>query len=232
MNFAHQYLSLSIGEFVMTSSNSAQNISFKSDAFNAEAAYAYRNETNAKRKRAASITTSILERNTPHRGEVEEFIAQVFADAYGAEIKHFMPQLVALRDENNALVAAFGLRQAAFERLYLEQYLDVPIENLLSARLQKTVSRAEITEIGNLAVANPRNAGFLVASVIEYSLNSGVQWCVCTAHHTLQNALIKGGREVIALQVADKNRIEKNELASWGSYYKQDPQVVAVRGMA
>ncbi len=74
----------------MTSSNSAHNFLFKSDAFNAETAYAYRNETNVKRKKAVSITTSVLERNAPHRGEVEEFIAQVFADAYGAEIKYFI----------------------------------------------------------------------------------------------------------------------------------------------
>lgn len=208
------------------------NIAVQNIEFNAEAAYAYRKAVSFKRKQAESIIISVVERHAANRTEVENFIAQVFDTTYGATIKHFMPQLIALRDEHQGLIAAFGLRQAAIERLFLEQYLDMPIEDLLSTRLQKTTSRAEITEIGNLAVANPRNAGFLVASVIEYSLNSGVQWCVCTAHHSLQNALIKGGREVIALQVADKNRIEKNELAQWGSYYQQNPQVIAVRGIA
>lgn len=217
---------------MMVHSQLIKNAVQNTDAYQAEAAYAYRDVSQHKRKKAVSVKTSILSRNAPDRAEVEDFIAQVFAEAYGAEIKYFMPALVALRDENNQLIAAFGLRQAAFERLYLEQYLDVPIEKLLSARLQKTISRAEITEIGNLAVSNPRNAGFLIASVIDYSLNSGVQWCVCTAHHTLQNALIKGGRDVVALQIADKNRLNADEIASWGSYYQNDPQVIAVRGIA
>lgn len=177
------------------------------------------------------INTTILDANTKDRAEVESFIARVFADAYGAKIQHFMPQLVALRDENNTLVAAFGLRQAHIERLFLEQYLDVPIETLLSNRLGKYCAREQITEIGNLAVANPRNASVLIASVINYSLISGVKWCVCTAHHTLQNALIKGGREVIALQIADKTRLPVNEQENWGSYYHNAPQVVAVRGV-
>lgn len=206
---------------------SLMNASF----FNAEAAYAYRSVAGLKRKNSMLIKTTILDANAKDRAEVESFIAHVFADAYGAKIQHFMPQLVALRDENNTLVAAFGLRQAHVAPLFLEQYLDVPVEILLSNRLGKYYGREHITEIGNLAVENPRNAGVLIASVINYSLISGVEWCVCTAHHTLQNALIKGGREVIALQVADKNRLPASELENWGSYYQNAPQVVAVRGV-
>jgi len=206
---------------------SLMNASF----FNAEAAYAYRSVAEIKRKKSMLINTTILDTKATDRAEVESFIARVFADSYGAKIQHFMPQLVALRDENNTLVAAFGLRQAHAEPLFLEQYLDVPVDQLLSSRLGKHYGREQITEIGNLAVANPRNAGVLIASVIHYSLIAGVQWCVCTAHHTLQNALIKGGREVIALQVADKHRLPADELANWGSYYQNAPQVVAVRGV-
>ncbi len=206
---------------------SLMNASF----FSAEAAYAYRSATNVKRKNNLLIKTTILDANAKDRAEVEAFVADMFANAYGAKIQHFMPHLVALRDENNMLVAAFGLRQAYAEPLFLEQYLDTSVETLLSSRLGKKYSREQITEIGNLAVANPRNAGVLIASVINYSLISGVQWCVCTAHHTLQNALIKGGREVIALQIADKTRLPAKELENWGSYYQNAPQIVAVRGV-
>ena len=199
--------------------------------FNAEAAYNLREKAMPKRQKNLHIQTYILERNAADRTEVEAFIARVFAKAYGANVQLFMPQLVALRDENNALVAAFGLRKATTEPLFLEQYLDVPIEQLLSASLSIATSRTQITEIGNLAVENPRNAGALIAAVIDYSLTSGVQWCVCTAHHTLQNALIKGGREVTALQMADKNRLSPQALATWGTYYQNNPQIVAVRGV-
>lgn len=210
---------------------SALNQTLHTAFFNADAAYALKDKTVAKRQKNMQIQTAILTREASDRAEVEAFIARVFAKAYGANVQHFMPQLVALRDENNALVAAFGLRKAAAEPLFLEQYLDVPIEQLLSASLGVAANRTQITEIGNLAVENPRNAGALIAAVIDYSLTSGVQWCVCTAHHTLQNALIKGGREVTALQMADKNRLSPQALAAWGTYYQNNPQIVAVRGV-
>lgn len=54
---------------------------------------------------------------------------------------------------------------------------------------------------------------------------------VATAHHSLQNGLVKGGRDVYALQAADPARLGSTELASWGSYYDNSPQVVAIRGV-
>ena len=55
---------------------------------------------------------------------------------------------------------------------------------------------------------------------------------MATAHRTLQNALIKGGRDVYALQAADKKRLSASEQAAWGSYYDNSPQVIAIKGVA
>ena len=81
-------------------------------------------------------------------------------------------------------------------------------------------------------MANPRNAGILIAHVIQHSLDIGVEWCVATAHHSLQNGLIKGGHDVYALHAAEKSRLSEEEQAVWGSYYDNGPQVVAIRGVA
>jgi hypothetical protein len=142
-----------------------------------------------------------------------------------------MPHLVSLRDENGDLVAAFGLRKANESPLFLEQYLDAPVENVLSRRFNTTLDRTQITEIGNLAVSNPRNAGVLIAHVIQHSLDLGIEWAVATAHHSLQNGLVKAGRDVYAIQAADPAQLNPTELASWGSYYHNSPQVVAIRGV-
>jgi hypothetical protein len=200
--------------------------------FHAEAAYKSRPLVASKRHRAEDVTVTTSDIMAHDRAEVEQFIHDVFAKTYGANVQHFMPQLVSLRDENGELVAAFGLRKAECEPLFLEQYLDTPIENLLSNRFNKNISRNQITEIGNLAVSNPRNAGVLIAHVIQHSLDIGVEWCVATAHHSLQNGLIKGGRDVFALQAADKNRLSLDEQTTWGRYYDSATQVVAVRGVA
>ncbi len=200
--------------------------------FNAEAAYQNRAHMTPKRHRANNIKVATSDVNAPDRQEIEKFVHQVFAKTYGANVQQFMPQLVHLRDENNELVAVFGLRQAECEALFLERYLDAPIETVLSNRFNRTITRNQITEIGNLAVANPRNAGILIAHVIQHSLDINVEWCVATAHHSLQNGLIKGGRDVYALQAADPARLTPTEQHSWGRYYDNSPQVVAVRGVA
>ncbi len=200
--------------------------------FHAEAAYKSRPLAASKRQRAENIQLATSDANAADRREIEQFIHDVFAQTYGANVQHFMPELVSLRDEEGQLVAAFGLRNAGQSPLFLEQYLDVPIESLISARFGKTIHRHAITEIGNLAVSNPRNAGVLIAHVIQHSLDLGLEWGVATAHHTLQNGLIKGGRDLYALQAADPARLDPTERASWGSYYNHLPQVVAIRGVS
>nr|WP_294840462.1 thermostable hemolysin [uncultured Methylotenera sp.] len=205
---------------------------FNAGIFNAEAAYKARPFAAAKRHLASNITAARVELDAPDRREVEQFIHDVFAHIYGANVQHFMPHLVSLRGENNQLVAAFGMRKADAEPLFLERYLDAPIETVLSDHFNRAITRQQITEIGNLAVSNPRNAGVLIAHVIQHSLDNNVEWCVATAHHSLQNGLIKGGRDVYALQNADKSRLTPAEQATWGRYYDHSPQVVAVRGIA
>jgi hypothetical protein len=200
--------------------------------YRAEAAYHLREFVKTKRYQLSEITATTVNIGDSARAEVEAFIHAVFKSAYGAEVTLFMPHLVALRDNNGVLMAAFGLRPASEGPLFLEQYLDEPIETLLSEYLGKAVTREQITKIGNLAVANPRNAGVLIAHVIQHTLDMGIEWCVATSHHSLQNAVIKGGRDVYPLSPADKTRLPVEEQIKWGSYYKHMPQVVAIRGIA
>lgn len=192
---------------------------------------AYDSSTFDKQKRYTLNQISAQEIDGPHpdRAEVEAFIYQVFYKAYGAKVKNFMPKLIALRDEKSHLMAAFGMREAKNNSLFLEQYLDEPIEAVISKSLDLTIQRNDITEIGNLAVNNPRNAGILIAHVIQHSIDAGVQWCVATAHQTLQNGLRKGGCDVFPIHEVDPARLPASVRADWGSYYENKPQVIAVR---
>jgi Thermostable hemolysin len=208
------------------------NLSEYQSSYQAEAAYQLRELAMTRRYVLSEITASTVNIGDASRQEVEAFIHAVFKRAYGAEITNFMPQLVALRDSNGELIAAFGWKKASAGPLFLEQYLDEPIESLISKKLGKKISRSQITKIGNLAVANPRNAGVLIAHIIQYSLDMGIEWCVATTHHSLQNGLIKGGRDVYPLFPADKSRLSLQEQAKWGSYYDRMPQVIAIRGIA
>jgi hypothetical protein len=202
------------------------------ELYRAEIAYDLRAFAKTRRYQVNEITAHSVTKEAACRAEVEAFIQAVFKVTYHANITEFMSTLVALRDNNGVLMAAFGLSSAAEEPLFLEQYLDVPIERLMSDQLGKTIQREQITCIGNLAVSNPRNAGVLIAHVIQHSLDIGIEWCVATAHHSLQNGLVKGGRDVYPLHIADKARLSADEQATWGTYYNHLPQVVAIRGTA
>lgn len=200
--------------------------------FYADKAYDLRAFAKPKRYTMQEITAFEVHQTHADRQEVEAFIAEVFYRAYGAKVKKFMPKLIALRDEKHHLMAAFGMREAKVSSLFLEQYVDDPIEDVIEKTLGLTIQRADITEIGNLAVANPRNAGILISHVIEHSINAGVQLCVATAHHTLQNGLIKGGCDVFPIHAVDVKRLPATEQADWGSYYDNQPQIIAVRNAA
>ncbi len=202
------------------------------ELYRAETAYDLRAFAKTRRYQVDEITAHTVTKDAACRSEVEAFIQAVFKVTYDANITDFMPILVALRDNSGVLMAAFGLRPAAEYPLFLEQYLDTPIETLMSHQLGTTIHRQQITCIGNLAVSNPRNAGVLIAHIIQHSLDIGIEWGVATAHHSLQNGLIKGGRDVYPLHVADKTRLTADEQAKWGSYYDHLPQVIAIKGTA
>ena len=163
------------------------------------------------------------------RAEIERFIGDVFREAYGAEIKRFKPCLMSLRDHDNRLAAACGFRSAALEPLFLETYLDQPIEAVLSERVGFPVRRDDIVGVGNFSVAEPGMARYLITAINDHLHDTSNQWAVFTAVPVLRNAFIKMGMNPVILGDANKSRLPPEEQEEWGSYYAQKPQVMAIR---
>lgn len=163
------------------------------------------------------------------RAEVEQFIAEVFRKAYGATIRRFKPCLMSLRDRDGKLVAACGFRNAVLEPLFLENYLDQPIEALLSEHTGLAVKRSDIVEVGNLSVIEPGMARYLIAAIFSQLHATSKEWAVFTAVPMVRNAFIKIGLDPVILGAPDKSRLPAEEQADWGSYYEQKPQIMAVR---
>lgn len=163
------------------------------------------------------------------RADVERFISNIFHQAYRAEIKRFKPCLMSLRDQDDKLVAACGFRSAALEPLFLETYLDRPIETILSEHVGSPVKRGDIVEVGNFSVAEPGMARYLITAINDHLHDTHNQWAVFTAVPVLRNAFIKMGLNPIMLGGADKSRLPAEEQAEWGSYYEQKPQIMAVQ---
>jgi hypothetical protein len=178
---------------------------------------------------ARRFATELVGPDSPQRGELEQFVRHVFRQAYGASIRHFMPELMSLRDEAGKLLAVCGLRKADAGPLFLETYLDDRVESVIADKTLGEVSRGDIVEIGNLAVAEPGIAPQLLASVSMYLHGTDTQWAVFTAIPVLRNSLSRLNVQLEVLADADLGKIREAERPLWGSYYDKRPQVMAVR---
>jgi len=162
----------------------------------------------------------------PGRGRVEQYIADRFAAAHGAEIHDFMPVLLTMGC-SGAITAATGVRAAARQALFLEQYLDAPVERAVAEVAGCSPKRAGMVEIGNL-VATQGGASYLLFMVLTAVLErAGFEWVVFTATPQVRRALAHLGLEVFGVCAADPARLAAGALDSWGRYYANRPQVVA-----
>ena len=171
---------------------------------------------------------SLHEQHGNDRAVVEQFIASSFRQRYGARIERFMPRLFALRDSHGSPRAAFGLRPAT-QRLYLEQYLDEPVETLIAARSGSVVGRESIVEVGHFCGAFPGAARTIIAFLARRLHDEGFTWVVFTGTVGLRNAFARIGMRPLTLSGALPERLPDDERATWGTYYDHAPDVLCGR---
>jgi len=141
--------------------------------------------------------TLVRKREKP-RKEIERFIQCVFRHAYGARINQFPPHLLSMRQDGKVL-AALGLRSAKDETLFLESYLDKPIENILAEKASRPTDRNRIIEIGSLASSHGGGARALIITLTAYLSGASYEWAVFTATPQVRNNFAKLGIELIPL---------------------------------
>ncbi len=163
-----------------------------------------------------------------HRLAVEAFIRRRFAEEHAARITRFMPSLLGLHASDGGLHGAVGLRHAGTAPLFLERYLDLPIEQAIALRCGGPVDRSEIVEVGNLAAGGPGTARRLIAALAERLAGQGLVWVAFTGTPVLLNSFRRLGLSLLRLGPADPARVGR-ELADWGRYYDCRPQVVVGR---
>lgn len=176
-----------------------------------------------------AFTVHFSEPDAEDRAEIEQFIRDIFFQVCGAKVRFFLPILMSLRDLDGRLIAACGIRSAGAERLFLENYMDQPVERVLSERIGSTVLRSDIVEIGNYSVAEIGMSRQLISAIFDQLHATSKQWAVFTAVQVVRNALIKSDIIPEILCDADIKRLPPAEQFEWGNYYEQKPQVMAVR---
>jgi len=198
------------------------------------------------RRAAQRLELEAVRPGADRRDELEHYVRAAFASKHGAAVRTFMPTLLSFRDHGGVLRGVAGLRGAHEAPLYLEQYLDLPIESALTAALARrprastldvgVVVRGDIVEVGNLAGGTCRAAVRMVSQLPCYLLEQRYRWIVFTATSALRGILASLGAPLVELAAAERRRVA-GVSDDWGSYYETDPRVYAgclgdARGLA
>ena len=168
----------------------------------------------------------LFQHQSHDRDGVSQFIRNRFLNDYDARLDHLMPLLFSLRGAEDQIVAAFGLREATTSRLFMECYLDEPVEQRISALAGRPVARDGIVEVGNLA-ARPGGARSMIAVLTRHLYAAGFEWVTFTGVSALRAAFHRLGLHPIELARATPERLTPAERLAWGRYFEGRPMVMA-----
>ncbi len=164
--------------------------------------------------------------NSSGRAAAERYVSECFARTYGASISSYMPLLLTMRCANE-LSSVAGVRAALTGPLFLENYLHQPVEVLLSEKTAQPVRRANIFELGNLAANRPGLSFMLYVVLANVMYRAGYDYAVFTATRQVARVVDKLNFSTFALAEANPDCLGSSA-SDWGSYYQNNPQVMAV----
>ena len=172
------------------------------------------------------LDVTAVGRQDADRAALEAYVRTAFNRSHDADVSTFMPTLLAFRDGAGSLRGVLGIRSAADAPLYLENYLDRPVEQAIVAAGYHPVERDEVIEVGNLAAGSCLAAVRMVAQMPVQLMNRGYSWIVFTATSTVHEILMGLGAPLVELGRADPLRVARQG-DRWGRYYDNDPRVYA-----
>jgi hypothetical protein len=167
----------------------------------------------------------------PLRDAYEQLIRARYAEVHGAQLLQFMPQLLGYVDAADRPLAVLGYRGASAGRLFLEQYLDAPIERALAQRGESAgpvqrLDRRRIVEVGNFVGCDRSATAELVRRLPEFLVRAGFEWLVFTGTRRVCELVASFGAPLVDLGGADATRL-RDSTDRWGRYYETAPRVMA-----
>lgn len=169
----------------------------------------------------------VYEPDTPGRAAIEKFIQTIYAERYGAQVPSFAPVLLALESADGSTLAAVGYRSAANEQLFLEHYLDQPVERALFGSAAQAQQRQLVVEVAHLVATRPGAGRLMMVELGKWLRKLGAEWVVSTVTRELRHLFIRMGIAPLALGVALPERLGL-QAQCWGDYYSHDPVVLGI----
>ena len=152
-----------------------------------------------------------------------DLVSRRYLHVHGAQVRATYTETLAVSREGFTR-AVLGYRRADAEDLFLERYLDVPIELCLSQALGRPVPRGSVIEIGNLAADDAFAMVALWASAAN-DLAGACEIAVATLTAPLRRMFTRMGVPLYVLAPATLDRA--GDAGEWGRYYASNPVVCA-----
>ncbi len=164
----------------------------------------------------------------PQWDALRAFIAERFERAHGARVTADYPWIAGLVAGDGEILAAAGVRFAEAGPLFLESYLDAPIEAEVARVFDGPVTREMIVEIGSLASTHPTWSMQLFDGLPAWLAGvAGRRFAVATLRPELARMLDRSGFGLRPIGEADPARIGGGD--AWGEYYAAKPRIYAGR---
>jgi len=121
--------------------------------------------------------------------------------------------------------AVLGYTRAGEQPLFLERYLDVPVETAVGEALGRDIVRDQIVELGNFAASNAM-AMIALWGEAANDLGGSAEVAVATLTAPLREMFRRIGLPIRVLAPAQVERAGA-PAEDWGHYYSRDPMVCA-----
>ena len=172
----------------------------------------------------AHNTFSVVDHDSPERASLEARIRSGFGMHFDACIEGFMPRFAHYRHTSGA-TGVIGIRRAADEALFLENYLSTPVETAIGAVTGTSVSRDRIAEVGQFVVDDRDIVTGFFRDLVPFLIEHGFDWVCFTGTDRIRALLARIGFHGLPLARADEARV-RNVTDRWGRYYEFDPVVI------
>jgi hypothetical protein len=169
-------------------------------------------------------TFTLIGTDSPERRSLEERVRTGFGFHFGAAIHGFMPQL-ALYRHHTGREGVIGVRSAADQPLFLEHYLDAPIQLMIAEASGQAVSRSRIAEVGQFVVDDRDIVGSFFRDLVPFLRREGFDWVCFTGTNRIRAILKRVGLNGLAVATAAADRAAPTG-DHWGNYYDHEPIVI------
>lgn len=168
----------------------------------------------------SAVNVDLFARGCPEYNKVEAFINKSFKKKYSTEAK-FVPSILISLNYNKRIFEVLGMGLAESGPLFLEQYLQYPIEQEIGFFYKTAIKRESIAEMGTVISFCRSTKQLLLILLINYLYKTNREWLVLLSNSEIENTLKR--MHFTTVPFSDES-IKKKE--QWAGYLNDESRIM------